>query len=173
MQRKLLFDEIKKYQEEKRKITYPLCAIVENIRSMYNVGSIFRTADGVGVERLTLTGYTATPPRKEISKTALGSTETVVWDYYESSVDAVLSYKEKGYRIVAFEHAENAKSYTEIDCASPLCLVFGNEVDGVSQEVLDLCDDAALIPMNGSKESLNVSVAFGVALYGVIRAIAT
>ncbi len=134
---------------------------------MYNVGSTFRTCDGAGVSKLILTGYTATPPRKEISKTALHADEVVPWEHYDDAMTAIAFLKSQGFRIISIE--KNAESiplrtleYTDDD---KLCFVFGNEVEGVSQDVLDASDAVCHMPMLGMKESLNVAVCVGAVLY--------
>ena len=147
---------------------FPVILFLENIRSLYNVGSLFRTCDGARVESLYLCGYTGYPPRKEIDKTALGSADTVPWVQNSDPVAALSELKNRGYHIVALEHTRASISYTEAKYKFPMCLVLGNEVEGVTQELLDLCDMAVEIPMYGAKESLNVSVAGGIALYHVV-----
>jgi tRNA G18 (ribose-2'-O)-methylase SpoU len=143
-----------------------LFAIAENIRSLYNVGSIFRTADAVLLGKLILTGYTPTPPRKEIEKTALGATATVPWEYYKDPIDAIRGLRTSGVRIIALEHTDRSMPYGSIRVADfPLCVIVGNEITGISQPVLNECDAAIEIPMHGAKHSLNVAVAFGIALF--------
>ena len=167
--RKLTFNEIFERQpnlDELRKIErMPFYALAENIRSMHNVGSLFRTSDGVRLSKLFLSGYTARPPRKEIDKTALGATDSVPWEYVENSVDVVRNLKKQGVKIVALEHTSKSVSYFDYTYDFPVCLVLGNEVDGVSQDVLSLADAAIDIPMEGVKQSLNVSVAYGIVIY--------
>lgn len=147
---------------------FPVILFCENIRSLYNVGSLFRTCDGARVRSLYLCGYTGYPPRKEIDKTALGSVDTVPWVHNTDPVAALRRLKDEGYQVVALEHTHASVPYTEAVYTFPLCLVLGNEVEGVTQELLDLCDMAVEIPMYGSKESLNVSVAGGIALYHLV-----
>jgi 23S rRNA (guanosine2251-2'-O)-methyltransferase len=142
----------------------PLIIVVENVRSLYNVGSIFRTADGVMLERLILTGFSPHPPRKEIDKTALGATKTVPHSYIKKTEDAIREVKGLGYRIVALELTTGSMPLWEARAdIFPLCLVVGNEITGVSSDVLGLCDGAIEIPMYGTKQSFNVAVAFGIA----------
>lgn len=144
----------------------PLYVLLDNIRSSYNVGSIFRTSDGVMIEKLILCGYTPHPPKKEILKTALGSHESVAWEYNKNPVDAVLALKEKGVKICCLEHTTSSKRYTEVTRNEfPLCMVVGNEVTGVSQELIDLSDFSIEIPQYGIKQSLNVAVAYGIAVF--------
>ena len=150
----------------------PIYALADNVRSLYNVGSMFRTADGAMIERLILTGFTPHPPRKEIDKTALGATETVPWEYKESAVTAVRELKELRVRICAVELTTSSRPYTALTKTEfPLCLVFGNEITGISKEVIDEADLALEIPMLGTKQSLNVAVAFGIVLFECSRVI--
>jgi tRNA G18 (ribose-2'-O)-methylase SpoU len=171
MRTKLTFEEIQFYQNQqsKNKITFPICALLEDIRSLYNVGSMFRTADGAGLESLFLTGYTGYPPRKEIEKTALGSTETVNWQRFKNPVECAEYLKSKEYYLLACEHTTDSKNYTEIQYPKNTCLMFGNEVDGLSNELCQIADDSILIPMYGAKQSLNVSVAFGIVVYNAVE----
>jgi tRNA G18 (ribose-2'-O)-methylase SpoU len=144
----------------------PLFAMAENVRSLYNVGSIFRTADAVLLGKLILTGYTPTPPRKEIEKTALGATASVPWEYFKDPIDAVRRLRTSGVRIIALEHTDRSAPYGSILPADfPLCVVVGNEIAGISQSVLNECDAAIEIPMQGVKHSLNVAVAFGIVVF--------
>jgi len=138
--------------------------LAHNIRSLWNVGSFFRTCDCFGVEKLILTGYTATPPRREISKTAIGAEEWIPWEYHEDPKDAILDLSKDGYRIVALEQDKRSVDLSTYKPQDKLCLILGHEVLGVSKELLVLSDDIIHIPMHGKKESLNVSVAAGVAL---------
>jgi tRNA G18 (ribose-2'-O)-methylase SpoU len=168
---KLEFEEIfsKRPNLQKLKQTQrsPIYTLVENIRSMHNVGSIFRTSDGVLLNKLFLSGYTAVPPRKEIDKTALGATESVPWEYTDQPEEALLKLKSCGTKIIAVEHTNASVEYTKYNYEFPLCVVMGNEVEGVSQKVLDVCDAAVELPMLGLKQSLNVSVAYGVIIYHI------
>jgi tRNA G18 (ribose-2'-O)-methylase SpoU len=139
--------------------------ILNNIRSLHNVGSIFRTSDGAGVKKLYLCGQTGYPPREEITKTALGAEEVVPWEYYIDPIDCIKKLKKKGIQIVALEQTEKSADYKKFKPKYPLCLVIGHEIDGVEEEILKLCDSTIEIPMKGKKQSLNVSVAFGIAIY--------
>lgn len=133
---------------------------------MYNVGSFFRTCDGAGVSKLILTGYTATPPRKEISKTALHADEHLPWEYYEDALEAVTLLKKEGFLIVSVEKNANSRDFREIHLeGEKVCFIFGNEVDGVSEDILALSDHIVHLPMLGMKESLNVAVSGGAILY--------
>jgi tRNA G18 (ribose-2'-O)-methylase SpoU len=145
----------------------PFVVIVDNVRSLWNVGAIFRTADACGVRKLVLSGITGCPPRPEITKTALGAEETVAWDYRADPLRALHTLADEGYRPVALEHTSRAAGLDELDWPEQVCLVIGNEVAGISPPVIEACDLHATIPMLGVKESLNVSVAFGIAAYRV------
>ena len=147
----------------------PIYGLAENIRSLWNVGSLFRTSDAVGVRKLYLCGYTAKPPRPEISKTALGADETVPWEHVRDPLKVVVRLKELGVGIVALETGEGAVPYDAFPYEFPLCLLVGNEVEGLSRPLLSAADAKVSIPMLGTKESLNVAVAYGVALYEVLR----
>jgi len=174
MIKKLTYQEITSQRPTldvlKNRDRFPVAVVLENIRSLYNVGAMFRTSDGAGIEKLYICGYTARPPRKEIDKTALGSTESVPWEWRQSSLEVIRELREKGYQIVALEHTDRSVPHDGADYRYPLCLVMGNEVEGVSQEAVELCDMAIEIPMHGVKQSLNVAVAYGVAVYGIIGA---
>ena len=151
----------------------PVYVVLNSIRSSYNVGSIFRTSDGVMIEKLILCGYTPHPPidsnksgNKEVLKTALGSTKSVNWQYIKKPLDTIKEIKDMGVKIFALELTENSKPYYSLTKKDfPLCLVIGNEISGVSQEILDLCDDSIEIPQYGIKQSLNVAVAYGIAIF--------
>ncbi len=151
------------------KVSHPVSCIAENIRSLYNVGSLFRTCDGAGVERLYLCGYTGYPPRKEISKTALGSEESVSWERHEDAPALTRSLKGKGVTLVCLEHTEKSRPFREVECPFPLAFILGNEVDGVSPVLQNEADIHVHIPMYGIKESLNVSVAAGIILYHFVE----
>lgn len=144
----------------------PVYVILNSIRSNYNVGSIFRTSDGAMIEKLFLCGYTPHPPKKEIMKTALGATESVDWEYIENPKDAIIKLKDKGIKIAALELTDKSFPYYKLDKEIfPLGLIIGNEITGVSQELLDLCDFSIEIPQFGIKQSLNVAVAYGVTIF--------
>ncbi len=143
----------------------PLTVVLNNIRSLHNVGSIFRTADGVGVEKMFLCGYTGYPPQGGIAKTALGAEAHVLWEYQENVLDVLKKLKGSGYQIVLLEQIEGSVSHDQFKPKAPVCLVIGNEVTGISDDLLDLADAAIEIDMAGIKNSLNVAVAFGVAAY--------
>jgi len=143
----------------------PLVVLVDNVRSLWNVGSIFRTADACGVRQLYLAGITGCPPRPEIAKTALGAEESVAWSYHAASLAALAQVREQGFTPVALESSPGAVSLDRMDWPDRCCLVIGNEVAGVSPELLDACPDHVRIPMLGVKQSLNVAVAFGIAAH--------
>lgn len=145
----------------------PVTVVLDNIRSMNNVGSFFRTCDAFAVERILLCGITGTPPNREIHKTALGAEETVEWEYFPKTAEAVASLQNGGYQITAVEQVEGAHMLDEFtpEADKRYALVFGNEVDGVAQEIADMCDLAIEIPQAGTKHSLNVSVSGGVVLW--------
>lgn len=148
----------------------PVVVILDSIRSSYNVGSIFRTSDGAMIEKLVVCGYTPYPPKKEVLKTALGSQESVRWEYIENPVDAVKKYKEMGYKICALEQTDKSREHYSLAKSDfPLCLIIGNEITGVNQELIDLCDFSIEIPQYGIKQSLNVAVAYGVAIFEMRR----
>lgn len=149
----------------------PLVGLLENVRSLWNVGSIFRSADGAGVGRLLLCGFTGHPPRAEITKTALGAEEAVDWEYWASPVEAARALREQGYRLLALEQAPGAVALSAVELEGPTAFVVGHEITGVSEELLAECDGAFAIPMAGVKESLNVAVAFGIAAYGLRAAL--
>ncbi len=149
---------------------HPIYLMLHNIRSMWNVGAMFRTADAAGIEKMILTGYTATPPRKEITKTALGAEANVLWEYHADPLEALSRLREQGVRIFGLEIAEGSRSYTDLNAADfPICLVVGNEVDGIDPQVLEGCDEVLEIPQYGTKHSLNVAVAAGIALFELVR----
>jgi tRNA G18 (ribose-2'-O)-methylase SpoU len=143
--------------------------LIENVRSLYNVGAIFRTADGAGVSKLFLTGITGRPPHREIRKVALGAEESVEWEYVEDGVELAKKLQREGFQIVVLERTDHCVPYDLADYRFPLCLVIGHEFDGVSAGMLEIADLVVGIPMFGSKISLNVSVAFGIAIYEVLK----
>ena len=172
--RKLTHPEIKSVRKDIERIDEykrnPIYVICDNIRSIYNVGSIFRTSDGAFIEKIFLTGYTPYPPRKEIEKVALGATESVPWEYYKEPLDAVKKLKEMGVKIAVLEITDEKNYYWNLSKNDfPICLVLGNEISGVSKEIIDEADLSFEIPMLGMKQSLNVSVAYGIAVYELAR----
>jgi 23S rRNA (guanosine2251-2'-O)-methyltransferase len=149
---------------------HPVIVILDDIRSMHNVGSAFRTCDAFGASAIYLCGYTPAPPHRDIHKTALGATETVSWTHFPSATAAVAHAKEQGYRVLAVEQAHNSIPLDKVEWdKSPVALVYGNEVTGVSDEVLAMADGCIEIPQWGAKHSLNVSVSIGVVLWELVR----
>lgn len=142
----------------------PVCILLDNVRSLHNVGSAFRTADSFRIEKIYLTGITGTPPHREIQKTALGATESVSWEYAEKTQDVIQKLKSDGYVIVLIEQTTESTLLNDflVDKNKKYCLVFGNEVNGVSDEAIVLGDVALEIPQGGTKHSLNISVCVGI-----------
>ena len=176
--RKLGMDELgrKSVNEFRQSEKTPVVVVLDNIRSMHNVGSVFRTADAFLIQGICLCGYTPQPPHRDIHKTALGATETVDWRHFPSAADAIRSLKDEGYRVVAVEQTEGSMRLTELgvayaegSAAKPLAVVFGNEVSGVDAAALALCDGSVEIPQWGMKHSLNVSIAAGIVLWELVR----
>ena len=148
----------------------PVTVVADNIRSHYNVGSIFRTSDGARIQKLYLTGFTPYPPRPEIEKTALGATGTVPWEYRKETIDVISSLKELKATICVLEHTDKSIPYFELASDQfPLCLLIGNELTGVSQAAVGAADVAIDIPMYGMKQSLNVAVAYGIVVFDLAR----
>ncbi len=166
--RKLTHEEIVKRQAKNVRLPkIPFVVVLDNLRSLHNVGSAFRTADGVGLEKVWLCGITGFPPQSQISKTAIGAEQVVPWEYSEDVVAVVEGLKREGYEIVLLEQTPQSSDYHEYAPHAPVCLVIGNEVEGVSESVVPLADYAIDIRMHGLKNSLNVSVAFGIAAYHI------
>lgn len=170
---KLSMEELnrKSVAEFKRSDKTPVIAVLENIRSAYNVGSVFRTADAFLLEAIYLTGYTARPPHKEIKKTALGAEETVDSAYFADAAAAIAELRSKGYVIYAVEQVQNSISLDKINFGpeNKVAVIFGNEVTGVDQETILQCDGCIEIPQLGMKHSLNIATAAGVVLWEIIR----
>ena len=170
--RKLSMDELnrKTVDEFKQAEKIPLIVILENIRSAYNVGSIFRTADAFLIQSVYICGYTAHPPHKEIKKTALGAEDTVHWKYIKDISEAINEIKGMGYLVYAVEQAVNSIQLNKLELkSSKIALILGNEVTGVDQSTIEICDGCIEIPQSGMKHSLNVSVAAGIVLWEVCR----
>ncbi|MCB9800490.1 MAG: RNA methyltransferase [Candidatus Omnitrophica bacterium] len=167
--RKLTHHELLERQKNQNKSKLPFCAVLNNIRSLHNVGSIFRTADGVGIEKLWLCGITGIPPSNKISKTALGAEKEVPWEYRQDPCALLRELKSSGYTIVFLEQTLKSRPYQSFIPAAdrPIALVLGNEISGVGDELLPLCEQAIEIEMSGFKNSLNVTVAFGIAAYHI------
>jgi len=148
----------------------PVVIVLDNVRSLHNVGSTFRTADAFRIEKIFLTGITGTPPHREIEKTALGATDSVAWEYVEKPEAAIEKLKTQGYQIVAVEQTTESISLRNfVKPEKKLCLVFGNEVHGVSEGVIALADQALEIPQSGTKHSLNISVCVGIVVWEMAR----
>lgn len=172
LMRKLSMEELnrKSVEEFKQSDKIPVIAVLENIRSAYNVGSIFRTADAFLLEAIYICGYTAHPPHKEIKKTALGADETVHWKHFKNIGEAIEVLKDEGYAIYAVEQAQNSIQLNGFDRKNKkLAVILGNEVTGVEQTTIEQCDGCIEIPQLGMKHSLNVSVAAGVVLWELVR----
>lgn len=150
----------------------PIVVVLDNVRSAYNVGSVFRTADAFPVEAIYLCGITAYPPHKEITKTALGATESVLWKYFKTTLEAVQELKANGYKVFPIEQAEGSTSLEvgkDLIKDSKIALIFGHEVNGVQQEIVNLSNGCIEIPQGGTKHSLNIAVSTGVVLWEFFR----
>ena len=147
----------------------PVHVVLDNLRSAYNVGSIFRTSDAGAVEHIHLCGMSAHPPHKKLEKTALGAFDYVPWTYHERTTDALEELGQKDILRVAVEVTENSVPVPDFEWPTPVAIVFGNEVTGINERVLRACDAAVRIPMHGYKNSMNVATAFGIVLYEVLR----
>jgi 23S rRNA (guanosine2251-2'-O)-methyltransferase len=173
MTQKLSMDELNRLttEEFKQVDKMPVIAVLENIRSAYNVGSVFRTADAFLLEAIYITGYTCTPPHKEIKKTALGAEDTVVWKHFANATEAIFDLKENGYTIFAVEQIVNSSMLhkTVFNKDQKIAVVFGNEVSGVEVETIKQCDGCIEIPQMGTKHSLNIATAAGVVLWEIVR----
>ncbi len=171
--KKLKLEELGRISIDQFKVAEKLqvCIVLDNIRSLHNVGSAFRTADAFRVEKIYLTGITGIPPHREIQKTALGATESVPWEYNERPSDIVKRLKESGYTIVVVEQTTESIPLQKFEPSkdSKYCLVFGNEVNGVSDEVIQFGDIALEIPQEGTKHSLNISVCLGIVVWELFR----
>lgn len=170
--RKLSMEELnrKSVEQFRQSDKMPVIAVLENVRSAYNVGSVFRTADAFLLEALYIIGYTAYPPHKEIRKTALGADETVRWKHFKKTEEALRELKEYGYKIYAVEQAEDSLKLHQLAPGNKkIAVIFGNEVTGVEQATIAQCDGCIEIPQLGMKHSLNVSVAAGVVLWELVK----
>jgi 23S rRNA (guanosine2251-2'-O)-methyltransferase len=167
--RKLKLEELNRLDAESYKETKksPIIVVLDSIRSAMNVGSIFRSGDAFAIEEIWICGFTATPPHKEITKTAIGATESVAWKYIEDIKSAITQLKERGYKTVIIEQTDSSISLNDfqIDPDTQYALIMGNEVDGISDEILDQVDYAIDIPQYGTKHSLNVSVCAGIVIH--------
>ncbi len=171
--RKLLNEELDRLSVEdfKKVEKIPFMLVMDNVRSLHNIGSLFRTADAFRLEGIYLCGITATPPHREIHKTALGATESVHWEYRKETTDAISELKEKGYLILSVEQTEGAVLLDQIQLSDnqKYALVFGHEIRGVDQRVVDMSDQCIEIPQYGTKHSLNISVAAGIVIWELFR----
>lgn len=171
--KKLSIEELgrKSVSEFKKSEKLPVVIVLDSIRSLHNVGSVFRTADAFAVEKVILCGITAKPPHREIQKTALGATESVEWEYSESCLEAMSKLKSNGYKAVGIEQVSGSKllGSDKVGLEEKVVLIFGNELKGVDQDVLDICDEFWEIPQRGTKHSLNISVSVGVVLWELVR----
>jgi 23S rRNA (guanosine2251-2'-O)-methyltransferase len=171
--RKLINEELIRLTVEDFKLAgkMPIVVVLDHVRSCNNVGSIFRTSDALLVEKICLCGITATPPDKEIHKTALGAENSVDWEYFNTTEEAVAILKDRGYTIIAIEQVEGSISLNEYMPVpdQKLALIFGNEVKGVSQNVVNLCDQTIEIPQFGTKHSFNIAVSAGIVLWDLFN----
>jgi tRNA G18 (ribose-2'-O)-methylase SpoU len=150
---------------------WPICLVLDNVRSMNNVGSMFRTSDAFLVKTMYLCGITGCPPHREITKTAIGAEKSVVWEYHQSTLEVVKSLQQQGYFVYAIEQAEGSVSLKNIEYPNqPIAFVMGNEIDGVSQDVIDQCNACLEIPQLGTKHSFNVAVTCGMILWDYAKA---
>ncbi|MFN7115807.1 MAG: RNA methyltransferase [Saprospiraceae bacterium] len=171
--RKLAVTELNRVSVEtfKNQPKTPIILVLDNVRSALNVGSAFRTADAFALEKIILCGITAQPPNREITKTALGATESVAWEYHKEPIDVIKQLKLKDYKIIAVEQAEGSVLLQDFELKqdNKYALVFGNEVNGVSDEIMELADAAIEIPQFGTKHSLNISVCVGIVTWELFR----
>jgi 23S rRNA (guanosine2251-2'-O)-methyltransferase len=170
---KLKLDELNRLSVEEfvARDKFPVIVVLDNLRSLNNVGSFFRTCDAFNIASLYLVGITATPPHREIQKTALGATNSVKWTYFDTAESCISALKQEGFKIIAIEQASTTVFLQKVDFRQfeKIALIFGNEVDGVTQSVIDQADLVVEIPQFGTKHSLNVSVAGGTVLWEVVR----
>lgn len=171
--RKLSMDELnrKSVEEFRRSDKIPIIAVLENVRSAYNVGSVFRTADAFLIEAIYICGYTAFPPHKEIKKTALGADETVKWKHFKNIAEAITEIRSRDYKVYAVEQAVDSYKLQAISYEpdEKIAVIFGNEVTGVEQSTIEQSDGCIEIPQLGMKHSLNISVAAGIVLWELVR----
>lgn len=157
-------------EEFKSKKKVPIVIVLDNVRSAHNVGSVFRTSDAFLIEQVILCGICPVPPKNEIRKTALGATESVEWSYFKDSIDCIKDLKNKGYTIASVEQADNSVVLNDfsIHNSQKIALVFGNEVNGVNDEIVQISDSVIEIPQYGTKHSLNISVSVGIVLWDLV-----
>jgi tRNA G18 (ribose-2'-O)-methylase SpoU len=166
--RKLKNNELERIniEEFKRATKTPVTIILDNVRSAINVGSIFRTSDAFLIEKIILCGITAIPPDKEIRKTALGATDSVKWEFFENTINAVSKLKAEGYHIIGIEQTDKSTMLNDISLPKKsIAIIMGNEVNGVAQEVINMCNEVIEVPQFGTKHSLNISVATGIVIW--------
>ncbi|MBC8985280.1 RNA methyltransferase [Pedobacter sp. N36a] len=167
--KKLKTDELNRVgvEEFKEQEKLPVIVVLDNVRSMHNIGSVFRTADGFAIEKLYLCGISAQPPHREIEKTALGATQSVAWEHFETTLDAVASLRKDGYEIIAIEQASGSTMLNTFqpDVQKKYALIFGNEVNGVADEVMTQIDKCIEIPQFGTKHSFNIVISAGIVLW--------
>lgn len=161
----------KSVEEVKASEKMPIVVVLENIRSAYNVGSVFRTSDAFLIEAIYITGYSARPPHKEVKKTALGAEDSVEWKHFANAGEAVAQLQNEGYKVYAIEQVENSIHLQNLEwnAGERIAVVFGNEVSGVEQSTIGLCDGTIEIPQLGMKHSLNIATAAGVVLWELVR----
>jgi tRNA G18 (ribose-2'-O)-methylase SpoU len=153
-------------EEFKNSRKTPITIVLDNVRSSLNVGSVFRTSDAFLIEKIILCGITPTPPNKDIRKSALGSTNSVDWDYENNTIDAVLKLKKNNYQIIGVEQVKESTMLNNFNISKdPIAIIFGNEVDGVNNDVINLCNEIIEIPQFGTKHSLNISVSSGIVIW--------
>jgi tRNA G18 (ribose-2'-O)-methylase SpoU len=171
--RKLLNKELERKTTDQYRLSEkaPFIVVLDNIRSQSNVGSVFRSADAFLIEKIILCGITATPPNPDIRKTALGATESVPWEYYENTLEAITMLKQKGYLIIGIEQVDMSYRLQDFvpEKDKRYVLVFGHEINGVAQEVIDICDCCIEIPQFGTKHSFNIAVSAGIVLWELSR----
>ena len=169
MTHKLSMDELHRISVDEFKAAdkLPLTVVLDNVRSQNNIGSVFRTSDAFRVERICLCGICSTPPHRDIHKTALGAEESVAWSYHEETADCIRALKEEGYKIYAVEQVDDSIKLDALpeSLGEKVAVVFGNEVEGVQEELLPLCDGSIEIPQQGTKHSLNISCAAAIVLW--------
>ncbi|OFX21245.1 MAG: RNA methyltransferase [Bacteroidetes bacterium GWA2_31_9b] len=173
--RKLMNNELNRLSVDEFKDSEktPIVVVLDNIRSLNNIGSVFRTSDAFVIEEINLCGITATPPHRDIQKTALGATESIKWEYYENTLDAINELKKKGYLIISIEQVRDSISLEKFNVqpAEKYAIVFGNEVKGVQQEIINISDYCVEIPQFGTKHSFNISVSAGIVLWELYKKI--
>ena len=152
----------------------PITIVLDNVRSALNVGSVFRTSDAFLIENIVLCGITAIPPNKEIRKSALGASDSVNWEFQKNTIDAVKNLKNNDYHVIAIEQAEKSSKLNDFTLSNrPIAIIMGNEVKGVSQEVIDICDEVIEIPQFGTKHSLNIAVSTGIVIWELWKKLIT